>query len=253
MTFDVAAEAYGRFMGRFSEPLADLFADFAGASAGQRGLDVGCGPGALTARLVERLGADNVAAVDPSEPFVAAARERLPGADIRSGVAEALPFEEGSFDLAVSQLVLHFMRDPLAGVEEMSRVCRAGGSVALSVWKRDATGVGPLVPFWRGVAAAGLTTVGEGHLIGTGEGEIAELCERAGLSVDAVEVLTVAAPFAAFDQWWQPFTFGIGPAGEFTKALDDDARERVRAACAAELGDGPFEVTGDAWAVRATA
>jgi SAM-dependent methyltransferase len=253
MTFDVAGEAYGRFMGRFSEPLADQFVEVAGVTAGQRALDVGCGPGALAARLVRRLGADRVAAVDPSERFVEAARKRLPGADVRRGTAEELLFDDDAFDVAASQLVVHFMRDPLAGVREMRRVCRRGGSVALAVWKRDGPGVGPLVPFWRGVVAAGLPTRGEADLLGTGEGQLAELCEQAGLQAPETAVLTVAASFESFEDWWEPFTFGIGPAGELVAALDEETRERVRAACLAELGPGPFEVTGEAWAVRATA
>ena len=251
MTFDVAGESYGKFMGRFSEPLADQFATFTGVAAGQRALDVGCGPGALAARLVDRLGAANVAGIDPSEPFVAAARERLPGADVRRGTAEDLPFDDDAFDVVASQLVVHFMRDPLAGVRDMRRVCRDGGTVALAVWKRDGNGVGPLVPFWRGVTAAGLGTRGEADLIGTKEGQLAELCDRAGLAVQETTVLTVTAPFETFEDWWRPFTFGIGPAGEFVAGLDVGTLERVRAACAAELGPGPFEVDGDAWAVRA--
>src|SRR4051812_29220150 len=105
MSFDVAAQAYGRFMGRYSEPLAGAFADVLGLEPGVRALDVGCGPGALTAVLVERLGADAVAAVDPSEPFVAAARRRLPGVDVRRASAERLPFAAGGFDLSAAQLV----------------------------------------------------------------------------------------------------------------------------------------------------
>src|SRR4051812_43885767 len=104
MSFAVAAESYGLFMGRFSEPLAASFADVAGLRAGQRALDVGCGPGALTARLVELLGADAVVAVDPSVPFVDAARERFPGLDIGLASAEELPFADDTFDAALAQL-----------------------------------------------------------------------------------------------------------------------------------------------------
>src|SRR5580765_1889010 len=98
-------------MGRYSTLLAPQFADFAGVGSGQRALDVGCGPGALTTELVQRLGADRVAAVDPSEPFAAACRERNPGVDVTIGTAEALPYPDGSFDAALAQLVLHFVSD----------------------------------------------------------------------------------------------------------------------------------------------
>jgi trans-aconitate methyltransferase len=94
MSFAVAPDAYDRFMGRYSVPLAPKLADFASVAAGQRALDVGCGPGALTAELVRRLGPAAVAAVDPSEPFVAAARERHPGVSVQRAAAEELPFED---------------------------------------------------------------------------------------------------------------------------------------------------------------
>lgn len=115
MSFDVAAEAYDHFMGRYSRLLSAQLADFAGVYGGQRVLDVGCGPGALTAELVARLGPAAVAAVDPSEPFVAAARARNPGVDVRRSSAERLPFPKGTFDAALAQLVVHFMTDPVVG------------------------------------------------------------------------------------------------------------------------------------------
>src|SRR3954462_15347958 len=117
-------------MGRYSGPLAPAFADFAGVAAGERVLDVGCGPGALTAELVERLGADDVSAVDPSESFVAAARVRPPDVDVPQAAAEELPFEDDAFGAALAQLVVHFMADPVAGVREMARVTSEGGVVA---------------------------------------------------------------------------------------------------------------------------
>src|SRR5437899_12943981 len=98
MTFDVPADAYTRFMGRFSSPLAEEFVRFVDPQPGTRALDVGSGPGALTALLVDRLGAAAVSAIDPSEPFVVAARERFPAADVRLGGAEIMPFADGQFD-----------------------------------------------------------------------------------------------------------------------------------------------------------
>src|SRR6476620_7978922 len=124
MRFQVPAQAYGSFMGRCSEPLADQFVEVAGLRPGDRALDVGCGPGALTARLVAAVGESGVSAVDPSEPFVAAAVERFPGVDVTVGSAESLAFGDGTFDAALAQLVVHFMRDPVAGLREMARVTR---------------------------------------------------------------------------------------------------------------------------------
>ena len=142
MTFDVTAAAYAAFMGRWSQPLALGFADLAGVRGGQRALDVGCGPGALTEQLVARLGSAAVAAIDPSASFVAATRERFPDVDARSGSAEELPFADDAFDLALAQLVVHFMADPVRGLAEMARVTRPGGLVAACVWDHGGDGEG---------------------------------------------------------------------------------------------------------------
>src|SRR5580765_4586183 len=134
-------------MGRYSMPLAPAFADFAAVTAGRRVLDVGCGPGALTTELAQRLGPEAVSAVDPSESFVAAARERHPGVTVQRAAAEELPFEDDAFDVSLAQLVVHFMSDPEAGLREMARVTREGGVVAACVWDH-AGGRGPLSPYW---------------------------------------------------------------------------------------------------------
>ena len=124
------AEHYDRFMGRYTVPLARALADEVGVGEGMRVLDVGCGPGGLTSELAGRVGAENVAAIDPAEQFVAACRERNPGADVRQGVAEELPWEDDVFDAALSCLVIAFMRDPDAGMRRdgASDPGRAAGS-----------------------------------------------------------------------------------------------------------------------------
>src|SRR5689334_21515210 len=121
-------------MGRYAIPLAPRFAEFAGVRPGWRVLDVGAGPGALTHVLAEIAGPSAVAAVDPSETFVAANRERHPGVEALVGTAEQLPFGDDTFDAAVAQLVVQFMSDPVAGVAEMARVTRPEGVVAACVW-----------------------------------------------------------------------------------------------------------------------
>lgn len=249
MSFDVAADAYGRYMGRFSEPLAPVFAEFAGVLPGTTALDVGCGPGALTAVLVEALGRDAVAAVDPSEPFVAAARARFPGVDVQRGVAEQLPYPPDTFDTAVAQLVVHFMPDPVGGLAEMARVTRPGGVVAACVWDHGAGG-GPLAVFWRAVQDLDPGALDESGLAGSREGHLAELFEAAGLTAVASGVLTVTVPIASFDEWWEPYTFGVGPGGSYVASLDDDARAALRSRCAELLPMAPFEVTALAWAAR---
>ena len=131
MTFDVAADAYQRFMGRYADLLARQLLAELRPHRPERALDVGAGTGALTAPLVEELGTDAVAAIDPSPAFVDALRRRLPGVDVRKGGAEDLPFPDASFDLVLAQLVIHFMTDPVRGVAEMARVAVPGGTVVL--------------------------------------------------------------------------------------------------------------------------
>lgn len=247
MAFDVAADAYGRFMGRYSEPLAEQLVELAGVRRGQRALDVGCGPGVLTSRLVGRLGAENVAALDPSPSFVAAARERCPGVDIREGTAERLPYDDGAFDVALAGLVVHFMSDPVAGLREMGRV---GGVVAATVWNH-ATATGPLTTFWEAVKSLDPDAPDESTLPATGEGALGELTRAAGLRDVQEGTLTVSVPYASFEEWWEPYTLGVGPAGDYVARLDAAGREEVRRRCAERLPEAPFTVEATAWAVVA--
>lgn len=242
----MAAESYARFMGRFSEPLAAPFAAAAGVGAGDRVVDVGCGPGALTAELVRLAGAGAVSAIDPSAPFVAAVRERFPGLDVRSGSAEHLPFTDDAFDAALAQLVVHFMTDPVAGLREMARVTRPGGTVAACVWDHEG-GAGPLSTFWQAVTDLDPHAETESRLAGTREGQLAELCDQAGLSDVEDSALRVEVSFASVDDWWEPYTLGVGPAGSHVAALDADAAARLRARCAELLPAPPFVVTAVAW------
>jgi SAM-dependent methyltransferase len=249
VTFDVTADAYARFMGRFSAPLAERFVDLLAPRTGQRALDVGCGPGALTVPLVGLLGVDAVAAVDPSESFVASVRERLPGVDVRAAAAERLPFEDDGFDLALAQLVVHFMADPVAGLREMARVTRPGGTVAASVWDHS-SGRGPLSTFWAAVTELVRGARDESGLAGVREGHLAALFDEAGLHEVQPEVLSVRVGFGGFEDWWQPYTLGVGPAGAYVAGLDPARRDKLRSRCAARLPDGPFEVEAAAWCVR---
>ncbi len=252
MTFNVSADAYGRFMGRYSDPLAVQFAELAEVRAGQRALDVGCGSGALTAQLVKRLGADAVSAIDPSPSFVAAVRARFPEVDVRSGVAEQLPFPDDCFDLSLAQLVVHFMTDPVAGLREMERVTRPGGVVAACVWDH-AGGSGPLSTFWRAVHDIDPNARDESDLAGAREGHLAQLSEAAGLEQIDPTTLTVKVRFATFADWWEPYTLGVGPAGAYVTQLDEARRNAVRTQCAQLLPPAPFEIAASAWCVRARA
>jgi SAM-dependent methyltransferase len=252
VSFDVAADWYDRFMGRYAVRLAAPLADLAGIAAGQRALDVGCGPGALTSELVERLGAERVAAADPSEPFVAAARERNPGVDVRLAAAEQLPFGDGEFDAVVAQLVVHFMKDPVAGLREMARVARPGGAVAACVW--DHAGArGPLGVFWESVHELDPDVPDESELAGVREGHLAELFAAAGLRDIEPTVIAARVEHPSFDEWWEPFTLGVGPAGEYVARLAQADRDQLRELCRSHLPAAPFTVTARAWAVSGRA
>jgi ubiquinone/menaquinone biosynthesis C-methylase UbiE len=242
-------DAYDRFMGRYSAPLAPLLADFAGVEAGQRVLDVGCGPGALTGELVARLGAEAVSAVDPSEPFVAAARARHPGVAVHQGTAERLPFADGEFDASLAQLVVHFMSSPSDGLAEMARVTRGGGVVAACVWDFTESG-GPLVRFWEAARTFDAGVEDESQRAGARRGHLAELLGDAGLKSVEETALAVQVEHAGFDEWWEPFTLGVGPAGAYLEALDAERREQLRERCAEGFPAGGFTVSARAWAAR---
>ena len=252
MTFAVPADAYDRFMGRYSTQLSAQLADLAGVRGGQRVLDVGCGPGALTAELVGRVGASSVAAVDPSEPFVAAARERHPEVDVHQAAAEELPFADAAFDAALAQLVVQFMSDPGAGVSEMRRVTQPGGVVAASVWDHGG-GRGPLSPFWRAARELDPALGGESHGVGASDGELARLFSAAGLSDVEQTALSVRVEHPSFEEWWEPFELGVGPAGAYVAGLDAERRTELRERCRATLPDPPFTVEAQAWAARGVA
>jgi len=249
VSFNVGADAYDRFMGRYSVPLAPQLADFAAIVAGQRVLDVGCGPGALTGELVRRLGPAAVSAVDPSEPFVAAARERYPGVSVQRAAAEQLPFEAQEFDAVLAQLVVHFMADPVVGLRELVRVTRKDGVVAACVWDHGG-GQGPLSLFWEAARELDPDVEDESHLAGAREGHLAQLFEAAGLHEIEESTLSVSVEQPRFDDWWEPFTLGVGPAGGYAAGLDVDRQAQLRELCRERLPAAPFVVTARAWAAR---
>jgi SAM-dependent methyltransferase len=243
--FTAPADAYDSFMGRYSAELSPQIADLADVQQGQCVVDVGCGPGALTAELVRRGAA--VSAVDPSPQFVAAARERNPTADVREAGAEELPYADDEFDAALAQLVVHFMADPDRGLHEMARVTRADGVVAACVWD-FAGGRSPLGPFWRAVQQLDPGADDESERAGSREGHLGELFREVGLRDIVEEVMHVRVQHETFDDWWQPFKLGVGPAGMYVAAHPEREQEIHRLALA-ELGE-PFALEARAWAAR---
>jgi SAM-dependent methyltransferase len=249
MGFAVAGDAYDRFMGRYSRELAPRFVDFAGVADGPV-LEVGCGPGALTSVLADRLGAGRVAAVDPSAPAVEACRARVPGSDVRVAAAESLPFASGAFAAALSQLVLTFVRDPDAAMAEALRVVRPGGTVAACTW--EANGMELIRAFGEAARRVDPAALDEANLPFRRGEELQDLWRRAGLRAVELRAIDVEACYAGFDDCWETFGLGVGPAGDYLRAQPEDRRARIRDACFDVMGrpDGPFALPARALAVR---
>ncbi len=252
-----AARGYEGRIGRYGSSLATAFLQVVGMRPGWRALDVGCGTGALTTELVARLGAHNVAAVDPAFEDVEVCRSRLPGVDVREAVAEALPFPDDCFDLVLAQLVVSLMSDPDAGVREMRRVTRPGGPVAACGWD-FAEGMVLLRSFWDAAAqldpAARSADQARTRPLGT-PAELQALFQRAGLDDVRTGELIARADYADFEDLWEPLVAPDGPPGAYWINLDAAHREALREEMWQRLGrpNGPFELTARAWYVRGTA
>jgi SAM-dependent methyltransferase len=252
MTFAISGDAYDRFMGRYSAKLAPLFVDFVGIEPRMPVLDVGCGPGGLTTELARRVGAPNVAGIDPSPSLVEACRARLPNADIQNGSAEHLPWDDEEFDATLSQVVLSFVSDADQVAREMRRVVRARGSVAACMWLGGpAMQVGQL--FWDSVASVDLDLRNRVPAALFREpGEIANLWKRSGLRDVEEAFLEVRATYENFDDLWTPVETAGGSIGTYMATADADRRAAIRDACRVRLGNPhqPFELSGRACAAR---
>ncbi len=248
--FQSPAEHYDRFMGRYTPSLAAALADAAEVVDGQRVLDVGCGPGGLTAELSTRTGAQRVAAIDPAPQFVAACAARNPGVDAREGIAEELPWEDGTFDTALSCLVIGFMRDADRGVREMARVTRPKGTVAICMWDIAGGGMTMLRIFWSVMRELHPAIPGEERRPGTWEGDIADRLERAGLTGITAGALNAKADYTDFDDFWEPLTLAVGPAGQALASIPAEERAVVREGCRALLPESRFSLGARAWYAR---
>jgi ubiquinone/menaquinone biosynthesis C-methylase UbiE len=254
VTFAAPAESYDRFMGRWSRRLAPLLTDFARVRAPMRVLDVGCGPGALTEHLAELVGAEQVAAADPSEQFVEACAARTPGADVRQAGGEELPWPDADFDAVLAQLVINFMDDTAGGVREMRRVARPRGVVAACVWDHDRMEM--LRTFWEAAVTLDPSAPAEGARMRVGApDELTALWSDAGLEEVETGALALAVDYESFEDFWEPFTAGVGPAGAYCAALSSEAQEALRDECRRRLGEpaGGFRLQARAWAVRGRA
>ncbi len=243
VSFAVPGDAYDRFVGRYSRQLAPRFLDFAGVERGPV-LEVGCGPGALTAVLAARFGPADVAAVEPSDSFAAACRARVPGADVRAAGAESLPFPDDAFGAVLSQLVLSFVGDAPRAMAEMLRVVRPGGAVAACTFAAD--GFALVGTFWRAALRLDPAAPDDASLPFRDEESLLALWRQAGLRDISLGRIELEARYEDFDDCWQPLAVGIGPTGAYLLRQSPARRDELREGCRELLGrpTGPFRGAG---------
>lgn len=247
--FSGSSDAYDRFMGRYSSQLAVRFSDFAGVQARQRALDVGAGTGPLTEELVRRLGAENVAAAEPSPGYVATLRERFPRADVREAPAEDLPWETASFDSALAQLVIIFVNDAPQAVRELARVTRAGGVVGTCMWEVDGVEMmNPLNEVRRRLTPGGWSQKTDYR----DEASLRSLFEQAGLRRVETTRIEVAVEYETVDELWEPAIHVGGAGGRAVDAFSAEQLAEGRVIFEEALGNPPgrYELKGRAAAVR---
>ncbi len=251
------AEAYERYIGRWSRPVATEFLEWLAVPPGRRWLDVGCGTGALAGLVLERCDPSEVVGVDPAEGFVEFARADVPARFEIAG-AEALPFDDDEFDAAVAGLVLNFVPETARGAAEMRRVVRPGGTVAAYVWDY-ADKMEMLRYFWDAAAEVDErgSEVDEGSRFPICKPEPLErLFRDAGLTNVEASAIDVPTRFANFDDYWTPFLEGRAPAPAYVASLDPERRAQLRELLRGRLpqaSDGSIALTARAWAVRGTA
>lgn len=236
------AEAYESTMGRWSVQLAEMFLDFVQLREPRRLLDVGCGTGSLTRAVLARTQATEIVGVDPVEPFIEFARARFNDSRVsfERGDAQQLSHESGSFDHAVSLLVLQFVPDPRKAAAEMRRVTGAGGCVAACTWDRDGMEMGAF--FWE--EAMKLDPKAEARAQrprhASQEGDLAEIWRWAGLDDVEETVLDFRMNYASFADYWSTFTSGVAATGAYLNSLAHEQREELRQALRLRLlGGGP--------------
>jgi len=248
---------YEQYVGRWSRKIAPPFLSWLSIPAGRRWLDVGCGTGALCAAIIDQCVPSSVDAVEPSEGFRRSAAENLAGrATLHQGTATAIPLADAAVDVVVSGLVLNFIPDQRAALVEMTRATAAGGTIAAYVW--DYAGKMELMRYFWDVARElepEARKLDEGIRFPLCRPEALEtLFAGAGLKDVQVTAIDIPTPFTDFDDYWQPFLGGQGPAPAYAMSLDEMARTRLRDRLRERLptqADGSISLTARAWAVRA--
>jgi len=248
-TFSGSSDAYERFMGRYSRPLARSFADFAGVRDGMRMLDIGAGTGALTDELIARAGIGNVAALEPSPDYSSALRQRLPELDVRQAAAEELPWEDASFDGVLSQLVVLFLKDAAAATREQLRVLHDGGFAAACMWELDGLEVIKTLNELRRRMDPNAPTPNPNY---RSEQSLRELFESVGFRDVETTVLEAAVDYVTVDEIWDAAIHVGGPGGPMADVAPPERLAAGRAVLEELLGSptGPFTLRGRAAAVR---
>jgi SAM-dependent methyltransferase len=253
------ADAYERFMGRWSRRLAPALIAYSEVHDGGAVLDVGCGTGTLAFALRDATTTTQVLGIDLSPEYVRYASNKNVDARVRFevGDAQALRHRDGSFDRTLSLLVLNFVPDPRRAVSEMMRVTRPGGIVSSAVWDY-AEGMEMLRVFWDEATALDPTVAArdEKNMPLCKPGELAALFRDAKLESVSETALVIRLQFASFDDFWKPFGLGQGPAGAYAAALAPESqqalRERLRTRLLGGDGDRPLEMSARAWAAKGT-
>jgi len=246
-------DGYERYMGRWSRRLAPAYVGFAAPKDGDRVLDVGAGTGALASALEAALAASEITGGDPSAGFIAYAGKNAKSGRTRfeEGDAQQLRFADGSFDHAMSMLVMNFIPDHGKALAEMRRVTRARGVVSACVWDYG-EGMESLRIFWDEAVALdpAAEPKHERNMKLTREGQIGALWRSAGFAEVQEKPLVIDQAFNSFDDYWDPFLAGVGPGGAYVASLPEGRRQELASLLRQRFGGGAFVLKARAWCAR---
>jgi SAM-dependent methyltransferase len=253
------ADAYERFMGRWSRQLAPALVQYSEVSDGTAVLDVGSGTGVLAFAVRDATTTTRVLGIDLSPEYVAHASAKNADARVRFeiGDAQALRLPDASFDRTISLLVLNFVPDRRRALGEMIRVTKPGGIVSAAVWDYGEA-MEMLRVFWDEATALDPATLprDEKHMPLCRRGELAALFRDAKLEMVLETALVTRLKFTSFDDYWEPFRLGQGPAGAYvaklSRARQLALRERLRGRFLGNGPDKPIEMQARAWAAKGT-
>ena len=227
------ADAYDRYMGRWSRAIGRNFLAWLETPKNLRWLEVGCGSGAFSEVIVEQAAPASLTGIDPSPQQIEHAKNRMMAAreaDFRVADAMDLPFQPDEFDVVVSALVIHFVPDRPKAFREMLRVAKRGGIVAGYTWRRSATvNDAPYGPLARGVIEiAGEVTLSPTVSEAMPEGMHAALTAAGYVDVETTTI-EASQTFRDFEDYWKAQTATFPhPVARSAASLNPADRERLR-------------------------